>query len=192
MPPPPAEHTETELPPAGSHIAICCRLIDLGTQNSTFKGQHRERRKLYVEFQLPHELNCNGHPFVVGNRYTLSSSPKATLRQHLESWRGRKFTDAELDGFDLKNVLGKSAVITVIHHERSGKIYADIKAIAAIPKGTKPASLAGPSVMFSLEPGEYEHEVYLSLSDRLRGVIAASPEFQAVSPSDTREQPTGR
>lgn len=66
--------------PAGNQLAVCSRLIDLGTQETTFNGQAKRQHKLYIEFQVPGERNSEGEPFVVGNRYTFSSSEKATLR----------------------------------------------------------------------------------------------------------------
>ena len=39
----------------------------------------------------------SGEPFLVWKRYTLSLGDKATLRAHLEAWRGRKFTADELE-----------------------------------------------------------------------------------------------
>jgi len=38
-------------------------------------------------------------------RFTASLSNKATLTGFLNRWRGKKFTDDELKGFDLKKVL---------------------------------------------------------------------------------------
>ncbi len=72
-------------------------------------------------------------PAVIGSRFTSSLSPKALLRQHLESWRGRPFTEQELMGFDLINLLGVPALISVMHSE-DGK-FANISAIMGMPPG---------------------------------------------------------
>ena len=41
----------------------------------------------------------DGKPFLVRRRYTASLHEKSALRKDLESWRGRAFTNVELDGF---------------------------------------------------------------------------------------------
>jgi hypothetical protein len=186
MPAPPAEHTDYQPAPAGSHIAYCTRLIDLGTQATTYNGKPRQQHKLYVEFQLTNALTTDGEPFAVGNRYTLSSSEKSTLRKHLESWRGKRFGDDEIAGFDLKRILGKPAIITTVHSTRTDKTYADLTAIAAIPKGTQLPPFESPTVFLSLDPEEFEPAVYESLSDALKAVIAKSPEFQSLEYSNGR------
>ena len=113
--PAPEQHVDYEPCPAGTHAAVCSRLIDLGTQKTSFQGQTKYQRKIYLEWELPAERMSDGRPFAVGQRYTFSSSPKATLRQHLEAWRGRRFEDEEIEGFELRDVLRKPCLINVVH-----------------------------------------------------------------------------
>ena len=42
--PPPTEG-DFELAPAGTHIGVCYRIIDLGTQETTFEGQAKQQHK---------------------------------------------------------------------------------------------------------------------------------------------------
>ena len=46
----------------------------------------------------------HGRRFDVARVYTLCLHERAALRKDLESWRGRKFTEQELDGFDLEKL----------------------------------------------------------------------------------------
>ncbi len=177
----PKPTTERETCPAGNHLAICSRLIDLGTQETSFQGTTRHQRKIYIEWLLPDERDGDGEPHVIGKRYTLSSSEKSNLRQDLESWRGRRFTDADFEGadaFDLRAVLGAACLVSVVHSEREGKRYADVQNVASIPRGTQRPSLHRESVYLSLESGEFDRSVFESLGDRLQQVIAASPEYR--------------
>lgn len=169
--------------PAGNHLAICCRVIDLGTQETTYMGQPKRQRKVYIEWQTPHERTIDDAPHIAGKRYTLSSSERSNLRQDLESWRGRRFKDSDFEGdnaFDLSSILGAHCLITVITSERDGKRYADVKTVAAIPKGTERPPIEGPTTYLSLEPDSFEPEVFAGLSDRLRQTIAESPEYRAL------------
>ena len=180
MPTVPAADSDYRLAPAGNHLAVSCRLIDLGTQETKYQGQPKRQRKIYLEWQLPGEKQDDGQPITVGNRYTLSSSEKATLRKHLESWRGQRFDDDEIASFDLRKILGKCCLLSIVQTQRDGKTYADVTHVAALPKGTQPAAVAGETVYLSLEPDDFEPAVYESLSERLRETIAASPEFKAL------------
>jgi len=187
--PAPEQHVDYEPCPAGTHAAVCSRLIDLGTQKTSFQGQTKYQRKIYLEWELPAERMTDGRPFAVGQRYTFSSSPKATLRQHLEAWRGRRFEDDEIEGFELRDVLRKPCLINVVHQTRGDRTYADIASLSPLPRGMQPPTLEGEPVYLSLEADEYEPEVFASLSEKLRETIARSPEHaDLVDPSAAAEQ----
>src|SRR5690554_5665654 len=99
--------------PAGTHLAICVQVIDIGTQYSRYydKWSH----KVLIGWELPDEQNEDGEPWLVWNRYTLSLHENSALRGHLQSWRGRSFTEEELKGFHLKNILDKPCMLTITH-----------------------------------------------------------------------------
>jgi hypothetical protein len=77
----------------------------------------------------------NGKPFLVRRRYTCSLHEKATLRRDLESWRGRAFTDKELQSFDLETLLSVGCLINVIHEARNGSMFANVASVMRLPKG---------------------------------------------------------
>ena len=172
-----------ELCPAGNHLAVCCRVIDIGTQDITYQGRVTSQRKVFVEWQIPAERTIDGEPVTIGKRYTLSSSEKSNLRRDLESWRGKRFTDADFDGdnaFDLSSILGASCFLSVVHNDRNGQTYADVTSVAGLPKGTPKPKIEGHTVYLSLEPMAFEPAVFESLSDKFREVIASSPEYRAM------------
>ncbi len=124
--------------PTGTHIARCVTVVNLGMQPG---GRWDPRSKHYIGFEVPgvrveweKDGKKNEGPAIIGNRYTSSLSRKAILRQTLESWRGRAFTEEELDGFDLFKLLDIPCLISVTHSE-DGQ-YANIAAIMGLPKGT--------------------------------------------------------
>jgi len=129
--------------PAGTHLAVCTMLIDVGLQPGFENGP--PQRKVYIGFEVPAErvefTDKNGDkvegPSRIGRFYTASFNEKATLRHHLAAWRGRDFTPAELKGFDLFNILGKSCLINVTHKTTDTKVYANIQAIMALPKAPR-------------------------------------------------------
>ncbi len=124
--------------PEDLHLAICYGIWDIGTQFSEKYG--KSIHKVVIVWEIP---GCRGTfdgknlPRAISKRYTLSLHKKADLRKDLESWRGRKFSDEELKGFDIKKLLGVSCQIQVLHSKVDDKIYANIAAITKAPTGTK-------------------------------------------------------
>lgn len=170
--------------PAGNHVAICYRLIDLGTQLFEWKGATRTQRKVLVSWELPNEImtvgDFAGQPFTIGRRYTWSMSEKANLRHDLESWRGRAFTDDDFIGpkrFNAKNILGKPCMLSIVHETRDGSMYANIKTVAAVPKGLAVPPAFNPPVYFSLEREFFDASVLEIMNEKLKTTIMASPEY---------------
>src|SRR5260221_10547348 len=126
-----------ESPPAGTHLAVCYRVIDLGTQDSSYNGQQKRQHKVLVSWELPDEKMADGRPFTISQRYTWSMSEKAALRRDLESWRGKPFSDADFgdQGFDIRKLLGVGCLLTIVHTAKNGKTYANITSIARLMKG---------------------------------------------------------
>lgn len=168
--------------PAGSYLARCVQLIDLGTQASNFEGQEKRARKVLVAWEVLDD-ECrrdDDQPFVLSKRFTLSLHEKAALRKTLASWRGRDFTPLELRGFDLATVLGKEAFLSVIHTEKDGKTFANIAAVMKPPKGM--VGTPATELLVHLDLSAMDWTVYAGLSPRLAEQIALSPEFQALTP----------
>lgn len=176
-----------ELVPAGNHLAICYRFIDLGTQLVEYKGAQKTQRKILISWELPNELlttgDYAGQPFTMGKKYTWSMSEKANLRKDLESWRGKAFTDDDFEGpnrFNARKLIGAPCMLSVVHESRDGNTYANIKAIAALPKGMeKPKPVTTP-VYFSLEKEFFDNSVLDNLSDKLKEIIKGSPEYREI------------
>ena len=111
-----------ELAPAGTHIARCYSIIDLGSQVSEYQGEKKTARKVLLRWELlGDDRMADGRPFIVAKRYTASLHEKAQLRKDLAGWRGRDFTPEELKGFELQKVLGHHCMINVIHVEKAGQ-----------------------------------------------------------------------
>lgn len=173
-----------EPPPAGTHRAICYRVIDLGTQQSEYQGQIKHQRKIMLSWELVDErMPASGdypeRPFTIHQRYTFSSHEKAVLRQHLESWRGVPFKESDFGpgGFDIVNVIGKGCLLTIVHEPKQGKTYANLKGVAKLPKAMTTGTPENATVYLSLEPISFNIETFESLSDGLKETIRKSPEW---------------
>ena len=133
-----------ELVPAGTHTAVCIKMIDFGPQVSEYNGERKEQPKVRLVWEVPAERvkwEKDGEefegPMTIGKTYTASMFEMASLRQHLESWRGKAFSKEEEMGFNLINVLGKPCTLGVQHDEYQGKPYAKITSVSPVMKGVE-------------------------------------------------------
>lgn len=166
-----------ELPPAGPVAARCSRLIDLGSQESDYQGEKKMQRKILLSWELA-ELRTDGTPFTISRRFGLSLHEKSALRGFLQAWRGRPFTQEELELFDLRRLLGAPCLLNIMHTQRNGKDYANIASISPLPKGMTAPELSFPGVIFDIDADDAQ-AVFETLSENLQATIAASPEWQA-------------
>jgi hypothetical protein len=106
----------------------------------------------------------------------------------LESWRGRPFTQEELNGFSLENVLGAPCMLSVVHKpSKDGtKMYANVGSVVALPKGMVCPELFNPAVKFDIS--EFDEAVFNSFPDWLRAKILLSKEMEGDIPTSKREE----
>ena len=120
----------------GVYTAISSMMIDIGAQKSVL--DNNIRRKFIMAWNVVGEfieVNKEKLPRVMSKEYTLSLNEKSNLRKDLQAWRGQAFTEEELQGFDILNVMNKPCQLQIINEEKNGKTYNNISAIMAMPKG---------------------------------------------------------
>ena len=125
--------TARALAPAGIHAAVCVDCQDLGLLQGAYGAKHKIRLVWQLDALDPEA----GRRVEVARVYTLSLSERAALRKDLECWRGRKFTDQELDlGFDLEKVIGANCQVLVSHAlGDNSTTYANIDSVLPAAKG---------------------------------------------------------
>jgi hypothetical protein len=168
----------------GVYIGVCYGVVDLGTQYS--EHFRKSARKVQILWEIPDEridVERDGKtvnlPRGISKRYTLGLGKKANLRADLQAWRGKVFTDEELEGFDLDKILGRACQIQVTHSEptKDGKIFANVGSIMALPKGMKaPDKTENPIINFVIEEGEVP-VIPTSMPQWLGEIIMKSEEF---------------
>lgn len=126
--------------PAGTHLAVCVDVVDLGQVKTTWQGKEKTQHKARLVWQI-NERNADGKPFIAQRRYTVSLDERAALRKDLESWRGRTFSEDELNGFDVESVIGVGCMLSVVHETRDGKTYDNVNAVMRPPRGTAALSV---------------------------------------------------
>jgi hypothetical protein len=122
----------------------------------------------------------------VTSRYTASLNQKAALRRDLESWRGVKFSDADLkNGFDLRKLLGATCYLNLIESKDGN--YINVSSIMRLPKGMQMQHQVNPSFYFSLD--EFDQESFNKLSDKMKSLVEQSPEYKRISTGGGEQVP---
>lgn len=123
-----------ETPPVGLQPAVCVNVFDLGFQ----KGMNdRIVKKCVILWELA-EKKTDNNRFQVTKIYTASLNEKANLRKDLASWRTRDFTDEELSGFDLDNIIGKTCQLNLVASQRNGSTFVNVDSVLPAVKGLPP------------------------------------------------------
>jgi hypothetical protein len=187
---------ERKLPEAGATVGVLYSLVDLGHQKTNWDNQEKWTPKVRLTFELPDqtdefEVEENGKrttvqkPMVVSIEQTRSLGEKASLRKLLEQWRGQTFTSKELQAFSLKNLLGKPAMLTLIHKtSQQGRQYCAIAGASKLPKGMKaPATTTNDQLYYEIEQGEGGQ--FQDMPDWLQEKIRASKEFATAAGKST-------
>ena len=187
---------ERKLPEAGATVGVLYSLVDLGHQKTNWDNQEKWTPKVRLTFELPdqtdeYEVEENGKrttvqkPMVVSIEQTRSLGEKASLRKLLEQWRGQTFTSKELQAFSLKNLLGKPAMLTLIHKtSQQGRQYCAIAGASKLPKGmTAPAKTANDQLYYEIEQGEAGQ--FNDMPEWLQEKIRGSKEFATAAGKPT-------
>lgn len=184
-----SEKKDFPKPKDGEYIAICYKLIDMGTH----KNKHGN---MQPSIRLAWELHGDsivgegtgymddGKPFSVDrvfNPYLGSPSKATKFREFLEKWRGRPFTEEELKGFDLTNLLGAACRITLATSTNDeGKEYQNVVSASPMMKGVAKPQQVNPSFLFLLPPrGEFDQAKFDKLPEFMRKRISESHEMNA-------------
>lgn len=182
------EGQDIEPIPAGTVQAVCYAVVDLGTQYSPY--YQKSARKVQIIWEVPEyriEVEKGGQkvdmPRAISKRYTLSLHKKAQLYSDLVAWRGVDFTDDELEGFDIFNILGVNCLLTITHAEKDKKIYANVASVAKLMKNMD--SLKSENGLVRYYMPEDQQVIPDGVPDWLKDIIKKSEEFGMVA--DARE-----
>lgn len=164
--------------PAGTHPATCVQVIDLGTQYNERYDKHQRRVMLGWELASDERRN-DGKPWLVFKRYSLgfgSADKPSNLRRDLNSWRGRDLTEEELEGFDLRKLLGVGCLVSVGHRKVGESTYTDVNAVTQRPKGM--TSRAPETKCIYFDTSDPDMSAFREFGENLRRTIESSAEWK--------------
>ncbi len=114
-----SENSKRQLPPEGSHVARCVRVIDLGTQRTDYGDSVEMKHKCQIAWELPEKKavfkeDRGEEPFLASREYNVSMYDGANLRHDIESWLGRQLSKQERKSFNVCDMLGRACLVTII------------------------------------------------------------------------------
>jgi hypothetical protein len=169
------------LAPIGNHIARCYQLIDLGMQDDPRYGN--ASHKLRFAWELCEELHDFGkgkkEPYSVSMQVNFFIGRNSNFQKLLEGWKGGTFTDAELENFELKKLVGKSCMVNVVHATVGDRDYANVASVSPVPakwRDRVPAMVNNP-LYFEVEMGPTSKE-FRALPEFLQKIVEKCHEWR--------------
>lgn len=180
--------------PVGNHSGRCFSVVDLGTHTTTGQYGTKTNRKIRIAWEFPEETHIfdkekGPEPFMVSKTYNFVLGDKSALLNDLQAWRGQPFTEAELETFELRKLLGQVCMVQVTQQNKGDKTYANVEAITTMPKKFKelmPAPVNAP-VYYELDMGQ--GATFQSLPEFLRKQILKCNEWGGDPASESQAPP---
>lgn len=111
--------------PEGICKAVCVDVVEMDNVSTAYGIKDLVRIVWETD-----NLMDDGRPFLASKRYSKTINIKSNLRKALRAWRGKDYTDEELDNFDIEKVIGASCQLNIVHEVgKDGNTYANIDAI---------------------------------------------------------------
>jgi hypothetical protein len=165
--------------PAGQYACRCYQMIDLGTHESEYNGEKKWKHLIRFAFEFPTETEDFGkwqQPFSLFQQFTFSLNSKGAMRPFLEAWRGKPYTQTELDEWvDIfAEFIGKTMFANVVHSEKNGNTYVNVGSNMPLPKGMECPAQVNESVVYVID--EHDEKEYAKLGAKTQEKIMSSRE----------------
>lgn len=162
---------------AGTYIAVCVVVADLGEQYSEKFKTYSPR--IQLAFEIPSErITVDGEdkPCWIMEEYTASTNAKSNFCKMVTSWRGKAFTDEEAAEYDASQLLGKSCMISVTLDETPSGTYNNIASVVGLPAGIDAPKPESDLILFDWD--NFTEEGFNALPEWLKTKIKKSTEYQ--------------
>lgn len=167
---------------AGLYPAVCYSLIDIGTQENTYQDKTNYQRKAILKFELLDEFDSDEKRVVLSQIYNMSLSEMSKFRKHLKGWRGRDFTEEELNCFEPKNILGGNVILNVIISDKGRAI---IDGMARFKDEAVPAQRE--EEYFSFDNFSEGTSLPDYISEGIANIMYKSKEWKSLGDSSSRD-----
>ena len=178
--------------PAGTYLARCYSMVQIGTIKEEFQGLEKQVNKVRITWELPTELKVfnpekGEQPQAISKEFTLSMHEKSSLRAFLTSWRGKGFTEDEAKAFDVTKLIGVPCMLSIVHEpgkKDPSRIYDKIASVSTVMKGVIMPPQINPSFEFTLE--NFDQNKFDFLPDFLKDKIRQSKEYKTMISPEIR------
>jgi hypothetical protein len=178
---PTRQRTEYEVPQAGGTLARLYRIIDLGTQQTSYMGEVKMTPQVMLVFELPTELTKDGKPMTINGIYTRSLNEKAKLRGIVKALTGKTITDSNVREFNLGELVGKICTVDIINKDgKDGSRKAYIQNIISAPKGMPIPEPFNENLIFDLS--NFSLDIFNKIPKYWQDRIALTREYASVNP----------
>lgn len=184
--------------PAGTYMGVCIGIVDIGKQYVKAKNQKQGNyvpQCMFI-FEIPSErvvVNGEDKPrWVSTRRLRVSADERSNLYKMLITWRGKNFTDEELDsagqGFDLEERAGAPAMLSLsVYEGNDGRLHNGIEAVTGFPKGLPAPQPESEILVFDAD--EPDMEVFGKMPEWVQDIIRKSTQFADNAPEEKVEIP---
>ena len=176
------------LPPidGGTYPAVCVGIVDLGEQHNE-KFKKYEDKVLFI-WEVPSvmiEVDGQQKPRWLSRDFSATLNEKGNLTKFLIPWRGKNFTEEELngDGFDLKQMLGEGCLLQVIVEEKDGNQYNRITGCMGFPMGMPSPVTESELLWFDMD--EWDDDALEKFPEWVQARIKKSTQYQKHHAPDT-------
>lgn len=168
---PVGQKKEYPLIPAGTHVGVIYKFMNMGTRYQLFKGVMKDYPDTLISFTIEtdeeHEFTFKNEdgteekvmkPLVISKEFTLSMSAKSNLRPFVEGVIGVKLTDEEAGAFDLEDLIGRAFLVSIVHKAsaKDGRIFANIAGTSPLMKGMQTPVLVNKTQVFDINTATKE------------------------------------
>lgn len=171
------DRAKPKTPPVepGVYMAVCVGVVDLGEQYSEkFKNYSN---KVKFVWALPSELievEGKQEERQLSKEFTFSVSKKGGLRNFLESWNSKSYSDEDFAELDVFEQLGKACQLQVVLNE-TGE-YSNVANLMPIPRGMSAPTTATP--FFTWDMDAWDDAAFEKLPEWTREQIKKSTQYQ--------------
>lgn len=123
---------------AGVKQAVLAEIYDLGEVDTKF-GVKDRCRFIYETTDTKTGTNV---PLTVMIDFNKSWGNRSNLWKHVEATLGRNLTTEEQVKFSASKLIGVNNLVTIVHRESNGNIYANIANISPIMPGMNPINVS--------------------------------------------------
>jgi hypothetical protein len=162
--------------PEGTSAAVLTVLAYLGKHESTWQGETRMRDLVGLSWELAERAD-DGRAIAVTEVVTNSLHEKSKLFSRVLALTGGREPPP---GFDLEKLLGRGAIVTVVHDLRDGKTWANVGQVGPLPRGMPAPATSVAPVYYDIE--DHDRAAFEKMPARFRKLAETGEVSKAAMP----------